>query len=167
MTKRKDKKAPVKISATEKVASAKDEALTEEVQNNAEQVKDEVVIEQAQVEEKADEIVIEEAEQEVKAEETSKTEKPQKQAKTEKGKDKNDKNKPKKEKKERKGLKRRTKETMSELKKVIWPKFPEVVKKTGVVITVVVIFAIVLLGLDLLLGYISSVLMRTPFTPFS
>ena len=46
----------------------------------------------------------------------------------------------------------KTKETVSELKKVSWPSFGTVVKKTGVVLTVVVIFTIVLFGFDFVLG---------------
>ena len=47
---------------------------------------------------------------------------------------------------------RRTKETFSELKKVSWPTFKEVVKKTGVVIAVVLFFTLVLFGVDRLLS---------------
>jgi len=50
------------------------------------------------------------------------------------------------------GAGRRLKETVSELKKVSWPSFGTVVKKTGVVLTVVVIFTIVLFGFDFVLG---------------
>ena len=38
---------------------------------------------------------------------------------------------------------------MSELKKVSWPTFATVVKQTAVVITVVLVFAVVILGFDL------------------
>ncbi|MDD2226975.1 MAG: preprotein translocase subunit SecE [Clostridia bacterium] len=48
-------------------------------------------------------------------------------------------------------VKKKTKEVFSELKKVIWPTFPKVVKKTGTVIVVVLAFAVVLLGIDTLL----------------
>ena len=51
------------------------------------------------------------------------------------------KKKVKKEKKENK-LVRKLKETGSELKKVTWPKFPKVVKQTGVVLAVVVFFGL-------------------------
>ena len=44
------------------------------------------------------------------------------------------------------------KETASELKKVNWPTFSQVVKKTGVVLAVVIIFAVVLFGIHYLLG---------------
>lgn len=56
-------------------------------------------------------------------------------------------------KKEKKGGPgKKLKETVSELKKVSWPSFGTVVKKTGVVLTVVVIFTIVLFGFDFVLG---------------
>ncbi|NCB48194.1 MAG: preprotein translocase subunit SecE [Clostridia bacterium] len=58
--------------------------------------------------------------------------------------------KPKKEKKP--GLFKRLKEAWSELKKTTKPTFVEVVKKTSIVIFVVIIFTIVLFGIDLLLG---------------
>ena len=50
------------------------------------------------------------------------------------------------------------KETSSELKKVNWPTFREVAKKTGVVLVVVAIFAVVLLGIDYLLGLLFGLL---------
>lgn len=48
-------------------------------------------------------------------------------------------------------LKTKAKEVASELKKVTWPTFPQLVKKTATVIAVVIIFAIVLFGIDSLL----------------
>lgn len=153
MTKRKDKKAPIKISASEKqekVELVSNEEILES--ENIVEPKEEVLIEQAETDTHADEMVTEEIVQEEKS-----------SSKEEKSKVKNDKNKkedkkPKKDKKERKGLKRRTKETVSELKKVTWPKFPEVVKKTGVVIAVVLIFAVILFGLDTLFGFLFNLL---------
>jgi preprotein translocase subunit SecE len=56
----------------------------------------------------------------------------------------------KKEKKPSK-LKTKTKEVFSELKKVIWPTFSQVAKKTATVIAFVLIFAVVLLGIDTVL----------------
>lgn len=64
----------------------------------------------------------------------------------------NIKQKGKKPAKEKKKFGRRTKETFSELKKVSWPTFKEVVKKTGVVLAVVIFFALVLFGVDRLLS---------------
>lgn len=65
-------------------------------------------------------------------------------------KNKNDKNKKQKGKKE-KGpnvVVKKSKETFSELKKVSWPSFKTVVKNTGVVIVVVLLFTVVLFGID-------------------
>lgn len=51
------------------------------------------------------------------------------------------------------------KDVFSELKKVSWPTFPKIVKQTGVVLLVVLVFLIVItafdLGLTSLLGLIS------------
>lgn len=56
-------------------------------------------------------------------------------------------------KKEKKpGLGKRLKETVSELKKVSWPSFGTVVKKTGIVLAVVLFFTVVLFGFDYVLG---------------
>jgi preprotein translocase subunit SecE len=60
--------------------------------------------------------------------------------------------------KEKGALKRKAKETMSELKKVIWPSFGEVVKKTGVVLVVVLVFAVVIFGIDYCLGLLVNLL---------
>ena len=43
---------------------------------------------------------------------------------------------------------RRLKETFSELKRVTWPTFPKVVKGTCVVLVVVVIFLVVVTGIN-------------------
>ena len=76
-----------------------------------------------------------------------------------KDKDKKDKNKKKKkEKKERRGFGRRVKETASELKKVTWPTFGEVCKKTGIVIAFVLIFGLFLYGVNYLLGGLVNLL---------
>ena len=55
---------------------------------------------------------------------------------------------------------KRLKETNSELKKVTWPKFGKVVKQTGVVISIVLIFAVVLLGIDKLLEFLFGLLIK-------
>jgi len=68
-----------------------------------------------------------------------------------------DKKKQKKEKKAKK-VGKAVKETASELKKVTWPKFGEVCKKTGVVLVVVIVFAAVLLLIDYLLGLLFGLL---------
>ncbi len=65
--------------------------------------------------------------------------------------------KKKKVKKEKKVVKK-CKEISSELKKVSWPTFKTVVKKTGIVLAVVLIFGAVLLGIDYLLGLLFGML---------
>lgn len=50
------------------------------------------------------------------------------------------------------------KELFSELKKVTWPTFPEVVKQTCVVLLVTLFFLLVLMGMDALLGYLYKLL---------
>lgn len=69
-------------------------------------------------------------------------------------------NKVKAKKKEKKQSKiaKTTKETVSELKKVTWPTFGEVVKKTGVVIAFVVIFGLFIYGVNTLLAWLTGLL---------
>ena len=50
--------------------------------------------------------------------------------------------------------KSRMKETFGELKKVSWPTFGKTMAQTGMVIGVVAIFALLVLGVDLFLGWI-------------
>ena len=88
--------------------------------------------------------------------ETKAKEKNASKDKDKKDKDKN--KKKKKEKKERRGFGRRVKETASELKKVTWPTFGEVVKKTGIVIAFVLIFGLFLYGVNYLLGGLVNLL---------
>ena len=64
----------------------------------------------------------------------------------------------KKDKKEKGKLKRKAKETSSELKKVSWPSFGEVCKKTGVVLVVVLVFAVVIFGIDYCLGLLVNLI---------
>ena len=47
-----------------------------------------------------------------------------------------------------KGLGRKFKEMFSELKKVTWPDFAKVVKQTGVVLGVVLVFLVVIAAVD-------------------
>ena len=68
------------------------------------------------------------------------------------------KNKKKKTNKEPNKVVKALKNTGNELKKVTWPKFKDVVKQTGVVLTVVVVFALVLFGLDRLCSWLTSFL---------
>ena len=42
----------------------------------------------------------------------------------------------------------RLKDTFAELKKVSWPSFPQVVKRTGVVLVVVLLFLVVIAAFD-------------------
>ena len=66
--------------------------------------------------------------------------------------DKAGKNKKKKKEKKPSKIAKKVRETNSELKKVTWPSFATVVKKTGVVIAVVIIFIVILFGIDRLLS---------------
>ena len=50
------------------------------------------------------------------------------------------------------------KDTGNELKKVTWPKFKDVVKQTGIVLVVVIVFAIVLFGIDQLCALLTGLL---------
>ena len=52
----------------------------------------------------------------------------------------------------------RVKELFSELKKVNWPTFGKTCKQTGTVLAVVVIFMLVVLGLDSLLGWLITLI---------
>ena len=48
------------------------------------------------------------------------------------------------------------KDTGNELKKVSWPKFSQVVKQTGVVMVVVIVFTLVLFGFDRLCSWLTT-----------
>ena len=50
------------------------------------------------------------------------------------------------------------KDTGNELKKVSWPKFKEIAKQTGIVLVFVLVFAIVLFGLDRLCAWLTGFL---------
>ncbi len=54
--------------------------------------------------------------------------------------------------------KSRLKETFSELKKVSWPTFGKTMKQTGMVLSVVLLFGVLVLGLDLLISFIIDLL---------
>ena len=60
--------------------------------------------------------------------------------------------------KEKKQRGKAFKETFSELKKVTWPSFGEVVKQTGIVLAVVLVFLVVLIGFDFGLGKLYELL---------
>ena len=61
--------------------------------------------------------------------------------------------------KEKKGLFKKLREAWGELKKTTWPTFVQVVKKTGIVLLVVLIFTVVLFLIDYGLGALYNVLM--------
>ncbi|MFQ6752242.1 MAG: preprotein translocase subunit SecE [Clostridia bacterium] len=50
------------------------------------------------------------------------------------------------------------KDTGAELKKVSWPKFKEVVKQTGIVLVVVLVFTLVIFGVDRLCSWLTGLL---------
>lgn len=56
------------------------------------------------------------------------------------------------------------KETGSELKKVTWPTFKETVKRTGVVLAVVIFFGVVLLAFDFCLSVLYKLLIKATIT---
>ena len=95
----------------------------------------------------------------VATEEVKTSSKVEEKAKNKDSKDKKVDKKGKKEKVKEKGkLARKARETTSELKKVTWPTFKDVVKRTGVVLAVVVIFAVILFGIDSLFGFLFGLL---------
>lgn len=100
-------------------------------------------------------VEVEETQQTAVVETAEKTEKKDKKTNDKK----NNKNK-KKEVKEKGKLKRKAKEGFSELKKVVWPTFGEVCKKTGVVLVVVLVFAVVIFGMDYGLGALVNLLKK-------
>ncbi len=53
---------------------------------------------------------------------------------------------------------RKLKEVFSEIKKVSWPSFGKVVKQTGIVLSVVAIFMVVIMLIDLGLGELLTLL---------
>ena len=48
----------------------------------------------------------------------------------------------------------------SELKKVSWPNFKTVLKNTGIVLVVVLFFAVIIYGFDALFGWLVSLLSK-------
>lgn len=55
-------------------------------------------------------------------------------------------------------VRRWMKDFVTELKKVTWPTFPKVLKQTGIVLLVTVCFLVIMLGFDLLFGYLNRLL---------
>ena len=82
--------------------------------------------------------------------------KPTKEDKAKLKQDKNKKNKKKA--KEVKPRRNYLKEVFSELKKVSWPTFKHTLKQTGTVIVVVAIFMVVVLGIDVFLAWLMSLI---------
>ena len=119
----------------EVITEALEEEKSEETQNDVAETENAVVTE----------------DKEPKKDEKSKKEEKSKDSKKEK-----DKKKGKKENK--RGLIKKTKETASELKKVTWPSFADVVKKTGIVIAFVIIFGLLIFGVDMLLSWLVGLL---------
>ncbi|MCL2570124.1 MAG: preprotein translocase subunit SecE [Firmicutes bacterium] len=66
----------------------------------------------------------------------------------------------KKEKRERKGIVKTVREVGGELKKVRWPSFARTITQTGVVLGVVVVFSLVIFGIDRGLGALYDLLTR-------
>ena len=84
--------------------------------------------------------------------------KSKKQIKENKSNKKDDKKQNKKKERKQNSLLKKIKEVFSELKKVSWPSFGKVVKQTGVVIAVVIIFTVILFGIDRLLALLFGLL---------
>lgn len=112
----------------------------------------------SETEETTDAVVVTDESEVKPAKEEEKVSKNSKQEN--KSKDDKSKNKKDKKPKEKGKFKRKARETMSELKKVTWPSFGEVCKKTGIVLSVVVAFGLVLFGLDALLGFLFGLLTK-------
>ena len=53
----------------------------------------------------------------------------------------------------------RIKDTFSELKKVSWPSFGKTMKQTGMVLSVVLLFGLLVFGLDTLVNYIIKLIL--------
>ena len=142
-----------------------DESLEKikEIESGVVELDDQTFSSDATAEENAEEVVIEEAEkaetvEEKKDAKSEKSDKTAEKSKVEEKKKQKDKNKKGKKKENKKGLVKKTKETASELKKVTWPTFGDVVKKTGIVIAFVVIFGLLIFGVDTLLAFLSGLL---------
>ena len=99
------------------------------------------------------------AEKEISEGVVSKDDKKQDKKSKENKNDKNDKKKNKQKKERKGGIGKKTKETISELKKVTWPSFGEVVKKTGIVIAFVLIFGLFIFGVNTLLAWLVGLLL--------
>ena len=144
-----------------------DESLEKikEIESGVVELDDQTFSSETTAEENTEEVVIEEADkveaetvEEKKDAKSEKSDKTAEKSKVEEKKKQKDKNKKGKKKENKKGLVKKTKETASELKKVTWPTFGDVVKKTGIVIAFVVIFGLLIFGVDTLLAFLSGLL---------
>ncbi|HAJ77481.1 MAG TPA: preprotein translocase subunit SecE [Clostridiales bacterium] len=105
-----------------------------------------------------DDMVAEETVETAKVEETAEVKaEPVKEQKADKKSKKDGKSK-KQNKKEPKVKSNKVKESVAELKKVTWPTFPKVVKNTILVLGIVLLFTIVLFGIDYGLSWIYKLL---------
>ena len=141
-----------------------DESLEKikEIESGVVELDDQTFSSETTAEENTEEVVIEEADkaevETVEEKKDAKSDKTAEKSKVEEKKKQKDKNKKGKKKENKKGLVKKTKETASELKKVTWPTFGDVVKKTGIVIAFVVIFGLLIFGVDTLLAFLSGLL---------
>jgi len=62
---------------------------------------------------------------------------------------------------EKKTVGQKTKAMVSELKKVTWPTFGQTLKQTGVVIAFVLMFVVILLGVNALFGWLFDLIITT------
>lgn len=149
----KNKKSQKKNNNTKVVAqndatilSATEQGDSQNIENAVQSENNEVALEVK--DEKA-------SKKELKAEKNVKdSKKDKKTAQNDKNKKKGNKN----DKKEKGKARRKVKETFAELKKVTWPSFGDVCKKTGVVLVVVIVFAVVVFGIDYCLGLLMGLL---------
>lgn len=98
--------------------------------------------------------------QEVLSKETKVTNEiqPIKQVRDKKEKNQNNKKKANANNAEKRTFGQKAKATVSELKKVTWPSFSQTLKQTGVVIGFVIIFILILLGLNSLFGWLFTLI---------
>ena len=101
----------------------------------------------------ADDAKAEEVIEKAEVENSAKNAKAEDKAKKEK--------KAKKQKKAKEPKPNKVKETVAELKKVTWPTFPKVVKNTLLVLGIVLIFTVVLFGIDFGLSWLYRLLTST------
>ena len=124
---------------------------------NSELTEEEVEVQMIQIEEESTEESTEQTNQDLEDKNAevlkdNKKSKETKDSKKDQSKENDSKKKTKKNENKPNVVAKETKETVSELKKVSWPSFSKVVKKTGVVIAVMIIFTVVLFGIDKLLS---------------